>query len=74
MPMNILAKSDLVVSLRLHGNIMSASCGTPFLPIVYHHKTAEFIKKLGWEYQIDFGEGKNWIDADLNPQRYLKTQ
>ena len=66
--MNILAKSDLVVSLRLHGNIMSASCGTPFLPIVYHHKTAEFIKKLGWEYQIDFGEGKNWIDKDLNPQ------
>ncbi|MBN1467454.1 MAG: polysaccharide pyruvyl transferase family protein [Fusobacteriaceae bacterium] len=70
--MNILAKSDLVVSLRLHGNIMSASCGTPFLPIVYHHKTAEFIKKLGWEYQIDFGEGKNWIDADLNPQELFE--
>ena len=66
--MNILAKSDVVVSLRLHGNIMAAACGTPFLPIVYHHKTAEFIKKLGWEYQIDFGEGKNWIDKDLNPQ------
>ena len=33
---------------------------------------AEFIKKLGWEYQIDFGEGKNWIDADLNPQELFE--
>lgn len=72
--MNILSKSDLIVSLRLHGNIMAAACGTPFLPIVYHHKTAEFIKKLGWEYQIDFGEGKNWIDKDLYSQElYEKT-
>lgn len=72
--MNILAKADIVVSLRLHGNIMAAACGTPFLPIVYHHKTAEFIKKLGWEYQIDFGEGKNWINKDLDPQElYDKT-
>lgn len=66
--MNLLASSDLVVSLRLHGNIMAAAGEIPFLPIVYHHKTAEFIKKLGWEYQIDFGEGKNWINKDLNPQ------
>lgn len=73
--MNILAGADIVVSLRLHGNIMAAACGTPFLPIVYHHKTAEFIKKLGWEYQIDFGEGKNWIDKDLDPQElYEKTK
>lgn len=72
--MNILAKSDVVVSLRLHGNIMAAACGTPFLPIVYHHKTAEFIKKLGWEYQIDFGEGKNWINKDLDSKElYEKT-
>lgn len=72
--MNILAGADIVVSLRLHGNIMAAACGTPFLPIVYHHKTAEFIKKLGWEYQIDFGEGKNWINKDLDPQElYEKT-
>jgi hypothetical protein len=28
----------------------------------------EILEKLGWEYQIDFGEGKNWIDKDLNPQ------
>ena len=35
---------------------------------LYPKETAEFIKKLGWEYQIDFGEGKNWIDKDLNPQ------
>lgn len=72
--MNILAKSELVVSLRLHGNIMAGACGTPFLPIVYHHKTAEFIKKLGWEYQIDFGEGKNWINKDLDAKElYKKT-
>jgi len=72
--MNILSEADVVISLRLHGNIMAAACGTPFLPIVYHHKTAEFIKKLGWEYQIDFGEGKNWIDKDLDSKElYEKT-
>ena len=72
--MNILEESDIVVSLRLHGNIMSAASMTPFLPIVYHHKTAEFIKKLGWKYQIDFGEGKNWINKDLDSKElYDKT-
>ena len=72
--MNILAEANAVISLRLHGNIMAAACGTPFLPIVYHHKTAEFIKKLGWEYQIDFGEGKNWINKNLDSRElYEKT-
>lgn len=68
---NILANLDYVVSLRLHGNILAALTNTPFIPIVYHHKTYEFCKRLGWDYNLQYGDGFNWDKSTFDENELI---
>ncbi|WP_410498585.1 polysaccharide pyruvyl transferase family protein [Chitinibacter sp. S2-10] len=63
---NLIKQSSLVISLRLHGSIIAAAFGVPFIPIIYHHKTAEFVSAIDWPYRLEFGEGGNWPEADID--------
>lgn len=51
-----LREFDLVVATRYHGVLLSLSCGTPAIAVVYHAKTREVAEHMGM---------KEWcVDAD----------
>lgn len=68
---NLLEKLDILISLRLHGNILAANMNIPFIPIIYHHKTYEFLRKLGWNHYCEFGDGINWRLVDLDSNKLI---
>jgi polysaccharide pyruvyl transferase CsaB len=70
--LSIVDEYDFIVSFRLHGGILAASLNIPFLAINYHHKGHEFCKMMGWDYFLDFGEGRNWVDKDLSENELLE--
>lgn len=35
-----------LISFRFHGNVIAYRLGRPFLPIIYHHKTAGFLERI----------------------------
>lgn len=44
-----LASADLVVSERLHGSILAAACGTPFVALEYRPKVRDFARSIQME-------------------------
>lgn len=79
--LKVIARSRGVISFRLHGNIMSYACKTPFLPIIYHFKGLEFLKMVNREaipkimvgdgvhlefHKIQWSEWKSSIDEFLS--------
>lgn len=58
-----------IVSFRLHGNILAYAMNKPFLPIIYHHKTAGFLEQIGFEESdiaLEVGEGENWRECEID--------
>ena len=67
-------KSDAIISFRLHGNILAYAMKKPFLPIIYHHKTAGFLEHIDYPYEnciLEVGDGKNWKDEKIVPQEWF---
>lgn len=44
----LLQQAPLVVSMRLHGCVMSYAVGTPFVGLTYHPKLLGFARTVGW--------------------------
>lgn len=44
----LLQQAPLVVSMRLHGCVMSYAVGTPFVGLAYHPKLQGFAQTVGW--------------------------
>lgn len=42
----LMSNSQGIVSFRLHGNIMAHALNKPFLPIIYHFKSEEFLSMV----------------------------
>lgn len=58
---NELQKCKGIISFRLHGNIMAYNLNKPFLPIIYHYKTAGFLDLINYDKEvIEVGDGFNW--------------
>ena len=71
-----LSQSKAVISFRLHGNILAYALDKPFLPIIYHHKTAGFLEHLEKdksEFLLEVGDGKNWRDVAIKKEDWYKT-
>ncbi|MDW5562377.1 MAG: polysaccharide pyruvyl transferase family protein [Methanomassiliicoccus sp.] len=45
--LKLLKTMDVVISVRLHGQIMSASLGVPVIGLIYHSKSREFLRRIG---------------------------
>lgn len=66
----ILSRFDLVLTLRLHGSILSSVAGTVPVSIAYHHKGIEYLERLGLTpYSCAIGDGINLPDQDLDGHR-----
>ncbi|ENP8342182.1 polysaccharide pyruvyl transferase family protein [Vibrio harveyi] len=64
----IMGESRGVISFRLHGNIMAHAIDKPFLPIIYHFKSEEFltmVDKADIE-KILVGDGIHLRKTDMN--------
>lgn len=67
--------SDAIVSFRLHGNILAYAMKKPFLPIIYHHKTAGFLEHIDYPYEnciLEVGDGQNWKDEEIIPEKWFE--
>lgn len=70
----ILNKSEAIISFRLHGNILAYAMNKPFLPIIYHHKTAGFLEHIDYPYNdyiLEVGDGQNWKDMEIIPKQWF---
>ncbi|MCL5736224.1 MAG: polysaccharide pyruvyl transferase family protein [Actinobacteria bacterium] len=64
----ILGSAELVVAMRLHGGILSASAGTPAVVIDYDPKTKAFAKQTGQtSWAIDVDDLEDPARADTAP-------
>jgi polysaccharide pyruvyl transferase WcaK-like protein len=57
-----------IISFRLHGNILAYALKKPFLPIIYHHKTAGFLEFIDYpfkKYILHVGGDGNWKDEPI---------
>lgn len=71
----IFKEAKLVVSMRLHGNVMSYAQETPFIALNYHPKLSGFSRSVNWErsslpeslpaLQSNNTYGYNFEDLDL---------
>jgi len=72
-----LNKSKAIISFRLHGNILAYALKKPFLPIIYHHKTAGFLEHIDYPFLnlvLEVGDGQNWKDVTIIKEEwYQKT-
>lgn len=64
----IMGQSRGVISFRLHGNIMAHAIDKPFLPIIYHFKSEEFLTMVGKAdiQKILVGDGIHLRKTDMN--------
>lgn len=61
-------KCDLIIGMRLHSIIISSNYSIPSLGIVYHHKVAEYLKRIGMnQFFVETGDGGNWKDINIDP-------
>ena len=70
---SMMSESKGVISFRLHGNIMAYAIKKPFLPIIYHHKTAGFLELIDFrnnEYLLEVGDGENWKDVVIDSNEW----
>ena len=56
--LGLLRASDLSLNYKLHGSILSASVGTPFVAVAYHFKAFDFLDSLG---EADFGAAREML-------------
>lgn len=57
----VLGSSTAAVLTRFHSIILAATLGVPMVPLVYHHKSAELVRKLEMDdLAIDVGDGTQW--------------
>lgn len=71
--LRFLAASRAVVSFRLHGNILAYALKKPFLPIIYHHKTAGFLEQIDYPFKdciLEAGDGNSWPNCNLDPAHW----
>lgn len=71
----LIAESELVVSLRLHGAILAAMAGTPFVLIGSHEKMDGFMETLDTGMYLDYyGFTSRGFDAAIrNPKMKAPT-
>ncbi|KGQ52460.1 hypothetical protein JL12_00920 [Gallibacterium anatis 10672-6] len=70
----IMNRSIAIISFRLHGNILAYAMKKQFLPIIYHHKAAGFLKHINYPYLdciLEVGDGKNWRNEEILPQNWF---
>ncbi len=70
-----LNKSIAVISFRLHGNILAYALKKPFLPIIYHHKTAGFLEQTGHNKKgsaLEAGDGKCWKNGAIDSKNWFE--
>lgn len=61
-----IATSTLVFTERLHGAVISANLGTPFIPIAYKPKSLDFLASIDSEYlALDRGDAEVGAARDL---------
>ncbi len=68
-----MSESESIISFRLHGNILAYVLNKPFLPIIYHHKTAGFLENINYlktDVVIEVGEGLNWKDLPIDKKEW----
>lgn len=65
---HLIGKCRGVISFRLHGNIMAYAIGKPFLPIIYHFKSEEFLNMVNKSNiaKILVGDGVHLRKTDLD--------
>lgn len=58
--------SSLVVSMRLHGSILAAVAGVPFVPLSYSPKVNSFIKEIEYPFIFDWANlAEEKVEAQL---------
>ncbi|MFX1578940.1 MAG: polysaccharide pyruvyl transferase family protein [Promethearchaeota archaeon] len=56
-----LSSAKVAILTRFHAIILGALLETPFVPLIYHHKSSELSHKLGLDdFLIDIGDGTQW--------------
>ncbi len=73
---SLLDKSDAVISFRLHGNILAYALKKPFLPTIYHHKTAGFLEHINYLFKdliLEVGDGVNWKDKNIDKKIWYRN-
>jgi polysaccharide pyruvyl transferase WcaK-like protein len=69
-----LSECESIISFRLHGNILAYALNKPFLPIIYHHKTAGFLNNIEYlkkDCILEVGEGLNWKDLPIEKDDWI---
>lgn len=70
----ILAKSQAIISFRLHGNIIAYALKKPFMPIIYSHKTKGFLDMINYKPKdilISTVDEETWADyLPLNKEEW----
>ncbi len=82
-----LAKSELVISMRLHGLVFAAGQGIPLVGVAYDPKVTSFLKYLGKDSHIDLDDLTadklkilaesalaQWHEGDLLQERVKKLR
>lgn len=63
---DVAARSDLVIGMRLHSLILSTTLGVPSMAINYHPKVRSYMESVGaedWTFEIGGGMGSRLMDA-----------
>jgi polysaccharide pyruvyl transferase WcaK-like protein len=69
-----LTNADIVIAMRCHAAILSASQGIPVVGIVYHHKVSEFLRSIGLiDFAEEIGDGINWRESDINTNNLVSN-
>jgi len=56
-----LSLAKVAILTRYHAMVLGSLLETPFVPLIYHHKSAELLHKLGVDdCLIDVGNGSQW--------------
>ncbi|BBG66800.1 polysaccharide pyruvyl transferase [Hydrogenimonas sp.] len=70
---SMMESSRGIISFRLHGNILAYAMKKPFLPIIYHHKTAGFLEQIGYgndSLRLEVGDGENWRESEIDIEEW----
>ena len=65
---------DTAILTRYHSIVLCTILGVPFIPLVYHHKSAELVHIVGLdEYALNIGDGSQWKRGIPSSQEYLDS-
>lgn len=66
-PENVFAGADLVVSMRLHGCIIAANAGIPWIGIAYDPKVSAFASSCRWKFCCTVEEAeRKYLEEKIN--------